>query len=95
MTSRSARMAEVDGDRELPAGKGHGFLWNFNAYWLIEQQPEGVYLECRTRSLSRAVPFLLAPVIRPFVSGIPRESLRTTMDATVRALRGENPAVAE
>lgn len=95
MTSRSTRLVEVDDNRELRSGTGHGFLWRLNAYWLIEQRPEGVYLECRTLSLSRDVPFLLGPMVRPFVSDIPKESLQKTMDATVRALRGERPSVAE
>jgi hypothetical protein len=94
MTSRSTRLVEVDDSRELKPGTGHGFLWRLNAYWLIEQRPEGVYLECRTLSLSRDVPFLLGPVVRPFVTDIPRESLQKTMDATIRALR-ERPSVAE
>jgi hypothetical protein len=85
--SRSTRIAEMDGDRELPAGAGHGFLWRLNAYWLIEPRPEGVYLECRSISLSRDVPFLLRPIVTPFVTSVPRESLQETMEATVRALR--------
>lgn len=52
LLSRSTRIAELDGDRELAPGSGRGFLWRLNAYWLIEQRPEGVYLECR--SISRA-----------------------------------------
>jgi hypothetical protein len=55
--SRSTRIAELDGDRELPPGRGRGFLWRLNSYWLIEPRPEGVYLECRTISLSRDIPF--------------------------------------
>ena len=55
--SRSTRIAELDGDRELPPGRGRGFLWRLNSYWLIEPRPEGVYLECRTLSLSRDIPF--------------------------------------
>ena len=94
-TSRSTRLVEMDDNRELPPGTGHGFLWRLNAYWLIEQRAEGVYFECRSLSLSRDVPFLLGPIVRPFVSGLPRESLQQTMDATVRALRAERPAVAE
>src|SRR5581483_1128945 len=85
--SRSTRIAEVDGGRELPPGTGHGFLWRLNASWLIEPRPEGVYLECRSVSLSRDIPFLLGPVIKPFVTSVPRESLQGTMEATVRALR--------
>ena len=85
--SRSTRIAEMDGDRELPPGTGHGFLWRLNAYWLIEPRPEGLYLECRSISLSRDIPFLLRPVVKPFVTSVPRESLQETMEATVRALR--------
>ena len=95
MTSRSTRMAEVDADRELPQGSGYGFLWRLNAYWLIEQRNEGVYIECRSLSLSRDVPFLLGPIVRPFVTAVPKESLQQTMDATVRALRSERPAVSQ
>jgi hypothetical protein len=85
--SRSTRIAELDGDRELPPGSGHGFLWRLNAYWLIEPRPEGVYLECRSISLSRDVPFVLSLAVKPFVTSVPRDSLRSTMDATIRALR--------
>ncbi len=87
LQSRSTRIAEMDGDRELPLGTGHGFLWRLNAYWLVEPRQEGVYLECRSISLSRDVPFLLRPIVTPFVTSVPRESLQETMEATVRALR--------
>jgi hypothetical protein len=87
LLSRSTRIAELDGDRELPSGSGHGFLWRLNAYWLIEPRPEGVYLECRSISLSRDVPFVLSLAVKPFVTSVPRDSLQSTMDATIRALR--------
>lgn len=87
LLSRSTRIAELDGDRELPAGSGHGFLWRLNAYWFIEPRPEGVYLECRSISLSRDVPFVLSLAVKPFVTSVPRESLQSTMEATIRALR--------
>jgi hypothetical protein len=101
MTSRSTRIAEVDDGKELPLGTGHGFLWRLNAYWLIEPRPNGVYLECRSLSLSRDIPFGLGFAVGPFVSSLPPESLRATMDATARALgrvaaaRRENPTVAQ
>jgi len=85
--SRSTRIAELDGDRELMPGGGHGFLWRLNAYWLIEPRPEGVYLECHSISLSRNIPFVLSLAVKPFVTSVPRESLQDTMDATIRALR--------
>ena len=84
--SRSTRIAELDGDRELPLGTSRGFLWRINAYWLIEPRPEGVYLECRAISLSRAIPFGLG-LAQPYLTTVPRESLQSTMEATLRALR--------
>ncbi|MCU1336655.1 MAG: hypothetical protein JWO19_2236 [Bryobacterales bacterium] len=87
MLSRSTRIAELDGDRELAPGSGYGFLWRLNAYWLIEPRPEGVYLECRSISLSRDIPFGWGLVVKPLVTSVPRESLQETMEATLRALR--------
>lgn len=84
--SSSTRIAELDGDRELPLGTSRGFLWRINAYWLIEPRPEGVYLECRAISLSRAIPFGLG-LAQPYLTTVPRESLQSTMEATLRALR--------
>ena len=86
MVSRSTRIAEVDDGKELPVGKGHGFLWRLNAYWLVEPRPEGVYLEVRSMSLSRDVPFGLGMVIKPFITSVPRESLNDTMTNTVKEL---------
>ena len=87
VASRSTSISELDGDRDLAPGNGHGFLWNQNTYWLIEPRPEGVYMECRSLSLSRDIPFGLSLVVKPFVSSVPRESLQDTLEATLRALR--------
>lgn len=87
LISRSTKIAEVDGDRQLPPGTGHGFLWRLNAYWLIEPRPDGSYIECRTLSLSRDIPASLGWAIRPIVSSLPRESLEATLEALLRALR--------
>jgi hypothetical protein len=98
VTSRSVRIAEMDGKRELPIGEGQGFLWRVNQYWLIEPRPEGVYMECRIVSLSRDIPTGLAWVVKPFVTSVPKESLYDTMQDTIRALGGasqENPAIPE
>jgi len=100
VTSRSTRIAEVDEGKELPLGTGHGFLWRLNAYWLIEPRPNGVYLECRSISLSRDIPFGLGFAVGPFVKSLPIDSLRATMDSTARALgravaSREHPTVAQ
>ncbi|BDC50798.1 hypothetical protein F183_A31140 [Bryobacterales bacterium F-183] len=86
--SRSTRMVEVGNQgKELAPGEGHGFLWRLNAYWLIEPRGSDVYVECRTVSLSRDIPFGAGFVIRPFVTSLPVESLKQTLDQTVRAIR--------
>ena len=88
--SRSTRFAEVNNGQELPPGTGHGFLWRTNSYWLIEQREGGVYLECRSLSLSRDIPVVFEWIIKPMVTSVPRESLRGLMLATVRAMTQQN-----
>ncbi len=87
ITSHSTRIAELDDDnKEMPLGTGRGFLWRLNAYWLIEPRSNGVYLECRSISLSRDIPFGLNFAVGPLVKTLPRESLQSTMENTARAL---------
>src|SRR5262249_50722927 len=85
--SRSTKIAELDGGKELAVGQGHGYLWRLNAYWLIEPRPNGVYLECRSISLTRDVPAGLGWMIKPIVSGLPKESLQATLRAARQALK--------
>lgn len=85
--SRSTKVTELDDGRELPAGQGHGFLWRLNAYWILEQRQEGVYMECRAISMSRDVPAALRWLVKPMLTSVPRESLQETLEATVRALQ--------
>ena len=89
-TSRSvsAKIAELAAagtpqEREQPAGDDHGFLWRLNAYWRFEQAGDGVLIECESVSLSRAVPFVVRPVVGPIANRIARESL----ERTLRSLR--------
>ena len=91
--SHSIKLTEVSGGKELPVGTGHGFLWRLNSFWLIEPRPDGVYMECRSISLSRSIPAVLDWIIRPMVTSVPRESLRNTLMATVRSIGKEHPSV--
>jgi hypothetical protein len=86
MLSHSTKVAEVADGVVLPVGTGHGFLWRLNAYWVLEQRPEGVYIECRAISMSRDVPVGLGWALKGVAAKLPRESLRDTMEATARAL---------
>jgi hypothetical protein len=83
--SRSTKISEMDGDSELPAGEGHGYLWRLNAYWLLEPRPGGLYMECRSISLTRDVPRGLGWAVGSIVSNLPKESLQATVEAAARA----------
>jgi hypothetical protein len=85
--SRSGPISEIENGNPLPPDAGNGFLWRLNAYWLLAPRPGGLYLECRSISLSRDIPAGLGWLIKPMISGVPRDSLRQTMEAARRALR--------
>jgi len=72
-------------EKKLPPGVGEGFLWRMYAYWNLETVDGGVLAECRTLSLSRTIPPMLAWAIKPFVQKLPRESLAATLRETRKA----------
>ncbi len=85
--SYSTRIAEVanpgkSGERELPAGDDHGFLWRLYSYWRFEERDGGVYVECEAISLTRDVPAGLGWLIEPIIRQLPEESLVNTLRAT-------------
>ena len=91
--SFTTRIAEVEdpdaaGAKEKPVGHDNGFLWRFNNYCGLETREGGTYVQCESVSLSRDVPTGLGWLIRPFVTGIPRESLEFTLTAMRAALSG-------
>jgi hypothetical protein len=85
--SRSTKINELDGNQPVPSGQGHGYLWRLNAYWLLEPRPGGIYLECRSISLTRDIPSGIAWMVKPIVSSLPKESLQSTLEAARAALR--------
>jgi hypothetical protein len=90
--SHSTRIAEVinrgePGERELPPGNDHGFLWRLYSYWRFEERDGGVYVECQAISLTRSVPTGLGWLIEPIIRQLPRESLANTLRATQAALK--------
>jgi hypothetical protein len=91
--SYSVRVAEVENaggrdERELPEGRGHGFLWRLYSYWRFEERDGGVYIECQVISLTRDIPSGLGWLIEPIVRDLPKESLLRTLEGTRRALTG-------
>ncbi len=69
-------------ERTLPEGQGYGFLWRLYCYWTIEARDGGVVAQCRTVSLSRAIPAAVGWIVNPMVKEQPRDSLVTTLRAT-------------
>jgi hypothetical protein len=85
--SVATRITEVENagekdEREKPAGQDSGFLWRLDSWWRFKEADGGVWVECEAVSLTRDIPTGLGWLIKPFVTGIPRESLEMTMGST-------------
>ncbi len=92
--SSAVRIAEVEdagksGEREKTPGDDGGFLWRMETWWRFEERDGGVYVQSEVVSLTRDIPALLAWMIKPFVTSIPRETLTATLEATRRAVQGQ------
>jgi hypothetical protein len=89
--SRTTRVNEVENhdepyERLKPEGQDGGFLWRLDTYWRMEQKDGGVYLQCEGLTLTRDIPLLLKPIIGPYVTSVPKESLLDTLGNTRKAL---------
>ncbi len=89
--SSAIKIAEVDNagandEREKLPGDDGGFLWRMETWWRLEERDGGVYIQSEVVSLTRDIPTGLGWMVGPFVSGIPKESLAFTMDATRKAV---------
>lgn len=90
--SSAVRIREVENpgksdEREKPAGEDGGFLWKMETWWRMEERDGGVYVQSEVVSLTRDIPTGLGWMIKPFVTGIPKESLTFTLEATRRAVQ--------
>lgn len=99
-TSRShtTRVNEVENhdeadERLKPEGHDGGFLWRLNTYWRIEEKDGGTYVQCEGITLTRGIPFIVKPIVGPFVTSVPKESLLHTLGKTREALL--HPAAAQ
>ncbi len=84
--SIATKVAELAGagtpaEKEKPEGRDRGFLWKLNSYWRYQQVDGGVLVECESLTLSRGVPALLAPLIKPMINGVAKESMQRTLSA--------------
>jgi len=91
--SSAVRIAEVENagksdEREKTPGDDGGFMWRMETWWRMEERDGGVYVQSEVASLTRDVPTGLGWMIKPFVTGIPKESLTFTLQATRKAVEG-------
>ena len=87
--SISTRILEIENagtprERALPEGNDHGYMWRLNSYWRYKQVDGGVLVEVESLTLSRDLPAIVGPLIRPIVNSTARESMTRTL-ASVRA----------
>lgn len=88
------RIAEVEdpgepSEHEHKPGNDTGYLWAMETWWQLVERDGGVYVQNEVVSLTRDIPTGLGWLIEPFISGIPRESLEFTMEATKKAVLGK------
>jgi hypothetical protein len=85
--SSAVRIAEVENagksdEREKTPGDDGGYLWR------MEERDGGVYVQSEVASLTRDIPTGFGWMIGPFVTGIPKETLTFTLEATRKAVQG-------
>jgi hypothetical protein len=83
IATKIAELEEVGtpAEREKPEGMDRGFLWRLNSYWRYQQVDGGVLVECESLTLSRGVPAILAPFVKPMIRGVARESMKRTLSS--------------
>lgn len=87
--SISTKVVEIENagtpkEHALPEGNDHGYMWRLNSYWRYKQLGDGVLVEIESLTLSRNLPAIIGPLIRPIVNSTARESMTRTL-ASVRA----------
>lgn len=93
--STAVRIAEVENagkseEREKTPGDDNGFMWRMETWWRMEERDGGVYVQSEVASLTRDIPAVLSWMIRPFVTGIPKESLTFTLEATRKTVESRS-----
>jgi len=91
--SSAVRIAEVGNagksdEREKTPGADGGYLWRMETWWRMQEGDGGVYVQSEVASLTRDVPNGLGWMIKPFITSIPRETLKFTLEAARKAVEG-------
>jgi putative flippase GtrA len=85
-SSISTKIVEIENagtpqERALPEGNDHGFMWRLYSYWRYKQIGDGVAVEVESLTLSRNLPFLFTPFLRPVVNSTARDSITRTLSS--------------
>jgi hypothetical protein len=92
--SASRRVVEIanpgkKNERELPPGHDRGLMWRINGYWFFEESDGGVFITCESVTLTREIPFLMAKMLSPILHELPEEALKSSLEATRKAVAPE------
>lgn len=69
-----------------PGDAADGYLWRYRMYCTLDQRPEGSLDQCETITLTRDAPFALSWLVKPFVTAVPRDTLRFMLEQVRHAL---------
>ena len=72
--------------RILPPDRGPGYVWRLFTLAKFEEANDGVYIELEALGLSRDVPTVLRWLVEPVVERVPKDSMRTTLEETRKAV---------
>jgi hypothetical protein len=88
---RTLNMQEIEdidqpGQRKMPAGKGHGYLWRVHAITRLEQRDGGVFIETEAIGLSRDFPALTHWLVDSVARRVSKNALMTSLEQTRAAV---------
>jgi len=83
--------AGKNNEREKTPGDDDGFMWRMETWWRVEERDGSVYVQSEVASLTRDIPAGLGWMIKPFVMGIPKESLTFHARSHTQSSRGVPP----
>ena len=89
--ARAVSIAEVQnpdqpGEKKLPVGNDHGYMWRLNLYTRYLQNESGLYVQIEFVALSRSVPGIITWLVNPYIRSVPLEYLTNYVHATQKAL---------
>ena len=95
--SSATRISEVEDPDEKdehfdPPGHDDGYLWRMETWWRMVERDGGVYLQSEAVSLTRDIPTGLGWMVGPFVTSVPKVSLKFTLEATRKAVTEQEKA---